>query len=273
MGAGAVDIADELLKAILAIEDILTGVALVVLAQVGQGDSNTSIEEREFAHAVGQNVVLIFGGDENGVVWPELLACTTEFGLTHNLDVVEGLSLLVFLLVNLIITENLTSHVLGKSINATDAHAMQTSRDLVASLVELTSSMQHSHNDFQSALVLLLVHIHRDASSIVLNGDAPVFVDGDFDMCTKASQGFVNTVVHRLVDEMVKSLLRNVTDVHCRTLAHGLQSFEDLNVTRAVVRAVLDFFFHCYVSNSLFRWINVPYRGANTSLWAFAAQS
>ena len=121
---------------------------------------------------------------------------------------------------------------------------MQTAGYFVASLIELTTGMQHGHDDFQGTLVLFLVHIHRDATSVVLNSDAVVLIDCNFNVCTESGQSFVDGVVHRLIHEVMEALFADITDVHGRTLAHGFKSFEDLDVTRAVIRAFLDFFFH-----------------------------
>ena len=84
--------------------------------------------------------------------------------------------------------------------------------------------------DLQSALVLLLVHVHVDAAAVVLHGDAAVFVDGDFDVGAITGQRFVDGVVHRLVNEVVETLLGDVADVHGRALAHSLKAFQHLNV-------------------------------------------
>ena len=134
--------------------------------------------------------------------------------------------------------------MLGEGIDAADADAVETAGYLVGALVELSSGVEDGHDDLEGALVLFLVHVHGDASSVVLHGDAPVLVDGDFDVGAVAGEGLVDGVVHGLIDEVVQTLLGDVADVHGRTLSHGLESFEDLDVTRAVVRAVLDFFFH-----------------------------
>ena len=48
---------------------------------------------------------------------------------------------------------------------------MQTTADLVGALIELTTGMQYGHNDLQSALMLFLVHIYGDTTTVVLNGN------------------------------------------------------------------------------------------------------
>ena len=121
---------------------------------------------------------------------------------------------------------------------------MEAAGDLVGAFVELTASVEHRHDDFEGALVLLLVHIDGDTASVVLHGDAVVLVDGDLDVGAESSECFVDGVIYGLIDEVVKALLADVADVHGRALAYGFQAFKDLDITGAIVRAVLDFFFH-----------------------------
>ena len=63
-------------------------------------------------------------------------------------------------------------------------------------------------------------------------------------MGTVASHGLVDRVVYRLVYQVMQTLLADVADVHCRTLAHGFQSLEHLNVTRGIIRFFIQFFCH-----------------------------
>ena len=91
---------------------------------------------------------------------------------------------------------------------------MQTSRHFVRTFVELASGMQYGHYDFQCGFLFFLVIIHRDTTSVVLHADGIVFVDGDFDVIAIAGECFVNGVVHHLVDQMVKSFVTNVANIH-----------------------------------------------------------
>ena len=89
------------------------------------------------------------------------------------------------------------------------------------------------------------MHVHGDTAAVVLNGDAIVFVDCNFNMRAITSQGFVDRVVHRLVNEVVQTFLADVADVHGRALAYGFQTFQHLNVGGAVIGVVCRYLFHC----------------------------
>ena len=58
-----------------------------------------------------------------------------------------------------------------KRVDARDADAVQTSRDLVAALVELTAGVEHRQHHFERRFALLLVVVGRNASAVVLDAD------------------------------------------------------------------------------------------------------
>ena len=151
-------------------------------------------------------------------------------------------------------------------VHATHAHAVQTARHLIGVLVELTARVQHGHHHLQRTLVLLRVHVHRDTATVVLHRDRVIFVYRNLYMVAEASQRLVYRVVHHLINQVVQTLLRDVADVHCRTLPHCLQAFEHLN-TRTIILLLsfhfrIDYFFHnllsfiflCIVANFVQRY-------------------
>ena len=144
-----IDVAHKFAQTVFGMEHFLTDIAFVVLALVGQRDGDTCIEVGQFAHAVGKDVIFISGGRKDGVIWPEMLTRTAQFGLSHHLNGVEGMSLCVFLLINLSIAEHLRLHVFRQRVDAADTDAVQTARDLVGAFVELSSSVKYGHYDFE----------------------------------------------------------------------------------------------------------------------------
>ena len=121
---------------------------------------------------------------------------------------------------------------------------MKTTADLIGALVKLTSCVEHSHNDLKSRLVQLLVLIYRNTTSVVLYSDRLVFINGDLDMSAIACHCLVDRVIDSLVDQVVQTFFADVTNIHGRTLAHGLQSLEHLNVTRGIVTFFVYVFCH-----------------------------
>ena len=81
----------------------------------------------------------------------------------------------------------------------------------------------------------LLVLVDRNTTTIILDGDGVVFVDGHFDMCAEPGHRLVDRVVDGLVNQMVQTLLTNVANVHGGALANGLKALKHLNVTRGII--------------------------------------
>ncbi len=239
-----IDIAHKLLQALLGVEHLLLGLSFVVGTQVGQRDGDACIEECQLAHAAGNDVPLIGGGGEDGGVGPELLSRTPQFGFAHHLDGVERFALLVLLLIDFPVAENLRKHVRRQCVHTTHAHAVQTAADLVGAFVELASGMQHRHDHFEGRLVHFFVLVNGNATAVVLHGDGVVRVDGHFYMGTEACHGLVDRVVNGLVYQMVQSFFADVANIHGRTLADSLKSFEHLNVTGRIVALVFLYFCH-----------------------------
>ena len=108
---------------------------------------------------------------------------------------------------------------------------MQTTAHLVGAFVKLAAGVEHGHDDLKRRLVKLLVLVDGDASAVVLNGDALVFVDGHLYVGAIACHCLVDRVVHGLVHQVMKTLLAYIADIHRRTLAHGFKAFQNLDVT------------------------------------------
>ena len=252
MCAMAVDIAHKLLQSVFGMESFLFCLAFLVRTQVAQCDGDAGIQIGQLTHTTSHDVVFVFGGGEDGGIGPELLTRTRFVGVAHNLHVIERLSLLVFLLIDMAVAIDLRCHVLRQGVHTADAHTMKSTRDLVTALVELTAGMQHSHHHFQSALVHLLMFIHRDTTSVVLHGDGVVFIDGYFDVFAVSCHRLVDGVVHSLVHQMVQSFFTDVTNIHSRALADGFESFQHLNVTgRVVILVVLNVCHFCFLKSLL----------------------
>jgi hypothetical protein len=106
---------------------------------------------------------------------------------------------------------------------------VQAPRHLVGVRVELATRMKLGHHDLGRRLLLLLVVIDGNAAAVVDDCDGIVEVDEDLDRVAEAGQGFVDRVVHDLVDEVVETHVARRADVHGRTLANGLAAFKNRN--------------------------------------------
>ena len=113
---------------------------------------------------------------------------------------------------------------LGEGVHAGDAHAMEAAGDLVGVVVELPARMEHGHDHFGGAAVLLLVQVRGDAAAVVLHGAAAIVVEVHVHTGAVAGEGLVHRVVHHLVDHLVEAVaIVRVADVHPGPLADGFE--------------------------------------------------
>ena len=83
--------------------------------------------------------------------------------------------------------------------------AMQTAGDLVVVFVELAAGMEHSEHNLERALVFLFVHVDRDATSVVDDGDGIVGVDGYADRIAISGKSLVDRIVDNLIYKMMET--------------------------------------------------------------------
>ena len=100
--------------------------------------------------------------------------------------------------------------------------------DVAVALAELAAGVQRGQDQFQRRLLVLGVHVHRDAAAVVGDGDGVAgLVQGDGDGVGVAVEVLVDGVIDDLPDEVVQPLGVDAADVHRRPLADRLQPFED----------------------------------------------
>ena len=122
----------------------------------------------------------------------------------------------------------------GQGIHARHTHTVQTTRYLVAVLVELATCVQFGQGNFsRTALGLVLViHLHtrRNATTIVSDADGVVTVDGDHNVIAMACQSFVNRVVHHLEHQVVQACsVGGISNVHAGAFSNRFESFQNLD--------------------------------------------
>ena len=107
VGAMAINVAHKLFQTVFGMEYFFLSLAFFVGTHVAQRDGDTGIQISQLAHTLGDDVILVDGGGKDIGIGPELLASSGLIGVAHNLNVVKGLALLVFLLVDMTIAEHL----------------------------------------------------------------------------------------------------------------------------------------------------------------------
>ncbi len=144
---------------------------------------------------------------------------------------------MVSLIPDLAVALDLQLHRLRKGVDHRDADAVESARDLVGVLVELTPGMELGHDDLGRRPAFLAVEVHRDAAAVVLHRHRVVGVDDDVDARAVAGLRLVHRVVDDLEDHVVEpGRVVGVPDVHARALAHRLQALQYLDILSRIGR-------------------------------------
>jgi len=215
-------------------------------AKVYELDFDALVEERHLAKARAQRVkVEVAGLEDAGLrlraglhVRPEADGGTGAVGLADDLQVVERLSALILLLVDLAVLIHVDLKVAGQRVDHRRAHAVQAAGDLVAAASEFAAGVQHRQAHLDSGSPHLGVNAHREAAAVVLDGNGAVFVERDDDVIAEAGQRLVHRVVDDFVHQVVQPALICGADIHAGPAAHRLQAFQHLNVVFVVVSAI-----------------------------------
>ena len=124
----------------------------------------------------------------------------------------------------------------GQRVDDRDADAVQAAGDLVGVLVEFSAGVQLGHDDLGRRHAFALVNVGRDAAAVVVHGDGAVGIERHRNLGGMAGQRLVDRVVDDLVDHVMQAgAVIGVADVHARTLAHGVETLENLDRFRAVI--------------------------------------
>src|SRR5690606_339756 len=204
-------------------------VLFLALALVDQAHFYAVIQERQFAQALGQNIVVIFDVVENGGIGQEVHACALLVGGAFYLEGGDALAPIEHDFVLLALAPDGKPQPIGQCVHAGNAHAVQTAGYLVRVMVEFAAGVQLGHDDFGSATaeLIVLVNVSRNTTPVIRHRDAVVGMNGDDDIVTVAGQRLVNGVVNDLEDHVVQArAVGGVANVHARSLAHGLEALE-----------------------------------------------
>ena len=116
---------------------------------------------------------------------------------------------------------------------------METTRHLVALVVELAASVEDRHHYLGRCLAAGVL-VDRNTSSVVDNRYRVVNVDGDTDGVAVSPQRFIDGVVDDLIDQVMEPRCTGRPDVHCRARADRLEALQNLDLVGAVVFTVGD---------------------------------
>src|SRR3990167_8488819 len=176
-GFVVVEVFNEGTQTAFVLEQLFLATAFIL-----EQDAHAGVEERQFAQTLGQNVTAemdigegVFGRFEVDLRTGDIaVADRGDRCLRHAVD--------IGLLPDLANTADGQDQLLGQGVNHRNAHAVQTTVNLIAVVVELTACVQDGHDHFRSGNAFFLVHIDRNTTAVIAHADRliRVDVDGDF---------------------------------------------------------------------------------------------
>src|SRR5262249_41178867 len=155
-------------------------------------DPHAGIQERELPQTLGQHLVVELDVREDLRARPEPDEGAPLLSLTDYGQGRRRLTQVVFLLVDLAVAIDGELEVVRESVDDRDADAVESARDLVRSVVELTARVQYGHNDFGGGSPLFGMDVDRNPAAVVRHRDGLIRVDRHDDPIAIASQGFVD---------------------------------------------------------------------------------
>ena len=195
---GPVEVLHELGNTAVVVEPLLLARTLVL-----EVDGGLLVEERLVAEPVLEGGVVEGDGLEHLGVRPECDLGTVPVGVAYDLHRAVGDADLVRLPEDLPFAVH-DRHELGrKGVHDRDSHSVESSGDLVAVLVELSSGVKVGKAHLQSGLALLVVDSCGDSPSVVHDRYGAVLVDDNVHLRGESGHDLVYSVVHDLVDHVV----------------------------------------------------------------------
>ena len=107
-------------------------------------------------------------------VWIESYTRTVLIGFTGYSKRNSGLTTLKLDVVDLTLFVNFRNHMIRKCVYNRRTHAVQTRGNLVAATAELTTSVEHRQNGFQSGQFCFWMNIDRNTTTIVIYPTATI---------------------------------------------------------------------------------------------------
>ena len=233
-GLGPVQIFDEFLDAAL-VEQL--GLLDLGVALVLQEDPHTAVQEGQLAQAVLQRLEAVLQVAERALGMGGLGRCQEPHlgpafagRVAHDDQRLDRVTAFKADVMFLVIAPDAQLQPIRQRVHDGHAHAVQTARNLIAVLVELSARMQLGHDDLGGADALALMHVDGDAATVVAHADAAVGMDLDLHEVRVTGQNLVNAVIDDLIDHVMQARpVVGIADVHAGTLSHGVQTLENLD--------------------------------------------
>ncbi len=179
-------------------------------------------------------------------IWPKLGHCSVSVvSRTNFFNGCDRLPSFISLEILETILPNSCFCARWERIDDRGPNSMETSWNLVSWIIstEFSSGMEDSHNRFEGRNSCFWMNIDWDSSTIILYLTTSIVRETKRDVGTVTSECFIDRIIDDFLYEVITATCISRTDVHAGTLADGLETFEDLDLTR-IILGFLFFFSH-----------------------------
>jgi hypothetical protein len=193
-------------------------------------DEEALIQKRQFSQALGEDIKAEIDGFEDVAIGFETNLGPCMFRLSNLLQLCLGIPPLIDLMIDLAISPYFQLNIFGKGIDHREAYPVKPSGDLIAQIIEFPSRMEFCHNDFYGRAILFFMDINWNTPAIIPDRHTIVDKNDYFDSFAISSQGFIDTVIDQLVNQMMKAFDSGVSDIHGRPFPYGSQPIQYLDL-------------------------------------------
>ena len=165
------------------------------------------------------------------------------------MQIADRLAMFKALVVTVVSITDFDLQPLGQGIDYRCTNPVQTAGNLVSAATEFSACVQDGKDNGDSRNAQFWLDAYRDASTVILDADDVARQQVHQNLGTMTCKDLVDCIVHNLIHQMMQTLWSGGTDVHTGTLAHRVQSLQDLNITGIILLCHLQVFFRCVFQN------------------------
>ena len=197
-----VQVGHEFLDTTLIVEGIFAAL-LLRSPEILQRDLQILGQESRLSQTNTQGIIIIDQLiEDHGIRLKGDLGSRT-FGLTHHLKIIHNSSSFIPLLIDLAVTTDFNLQPFGQSIYNGGTYAVQTAGNLISSTAEFTACVKDRKYHLNCGTSGLLLNVNGDTTSVIHNRYGIILIDVNLDLTAVTGKGFINRIVHDLIDQMV----------------------------------------------------------------------
>ena len=175
-----------------------------------------------FSHSAKKNIIIVNESIKNLVICLKAYSCTCMVCFAYNFKATVAGTTVIFLIMNIFTVMYPYLKPFTECINNAGTNTMKTAGYLVTFTAEFTAGMKNGKNNFNCCNTHFRMNTCGYTTTVIGYAYYVILFNFYFDMCTEASQGFVNRVIHNFINKMMKTIFTCRAYVHTGTLSYSL---------------------------------------------------